>query len=273
MSCESRQIELAAIRLHVAIGTSGQAPLLMLHGLLYSGRMFEPLLPRLDARLRPIRPDFRGQGRSEVTRSGYDMDTLAADMIALIEALDLGPVHLLGFSMGGFVALRIALARPELLRSLALLNTSAEAEPPWTRLRYRTLNLAARWLGLAAVIDRVEPIMFSPEFLADPARRAEREAARAEVLANDPIGVTRAVAGVVSRAGLLERLDAIRLPTLVVASRQDAATPLVKGRRLAAAIPAARSIELPGGHMSTIEQPQALAEALNGFYAVVEPPR
>ena len=61
--------------------------------------------------------DFRGQGQSEVTRSGYDMETLYEDAVALIEQLGCAPCHFLGLSMGGFIGLRLAARRPELLQS------------------------------------------------------------------------------------------------------------------------------------------------------------
>ena len=73
--------------------------------------------------------DFRGQGQSEVTRSGYDMETLYEDAVALIEQLGCAPCHFLGLSMGGFLGLRLAAWHPELLRSLILLETSADPEP------------------------------------------------------------------------------------------------------------------------------------------------
>jgi 3-oxoadipate enol-lactonase len=65
--------------------------------------MFDAQVDALQSRFRCVRMDFRGQGESEVTRSGYDLDTLADDAIALIESLGGAPMHLLGFSMGGMV--------------------------------------------------------------------------------------------------------------------------------------------------------------------------
>lgn len=83
--------------------------------------------------------DLRGQGRSEHAESGLDLDNLAADAIELIWTLGLGPCHLVGFSMGTFVALRVAARRPELVRTLTLIGPSAEAEEPSNLPRYRLL--------------------------------------------------------------------------------------------------------------------------------------
>src|SRR5438552_10053419 len=111
--------------------------ILFLHGLLWGGWMFEPQMRALETTARCVAIDFRGQGGSEVTAGGYDMETLFADVVALIEALVLAPAHLVGLSMGGFVGMRIAARRPDLVRSLALLETSADPEPPENVPRYR----------------------------------------------------------------------------------------------------------------------------------------
>src|SRR5262249_22014148 len=102
--------------LHYEDTGPGREPIVFAHGLLWSGRMFEAQVAALKGRYRCITFDFRGQGQSEITRSGYDMDTLADDARALIEALGIAPCHFLGLSMGGFVAMRLAARRPELIR-------------------------------------------------------------------------------------------------------------------------------------------------------------
>ncbi len=260
-------VTLNGARLHVRVDGHGDEAIVFLHGLLFSGRMFEEQVNVLKSRYRCIRLDFRGQGNSEVTASGYDMDSLAADVIALIEALDCAPCHLVGFSMGGFVGLRVALARPDLLRSLVLMNTSAEAERGRTRLRYRLLNFVARRFGLKRVIGPVMPLMFSDAFMADPNQSARLKRWVDMVLANDRVGVTRAVAGVTERTGLLDRLEQIALPCLIISADQDRATPPALAERLNRAIHGSKLIRLPGvGHMSPAEAPAAVNGALAGFY-------
>src|SRR6266516_2952817 len=92
------------------------------HGLLMSGRMFDAQIDALRGEYRCIAIDWRGQGDSPPARSGYDMDTLAGDAIALIEQVVGEAVHFVGLSMGGFVGQRVAARRPELVRSLTLLD-------------------------------------------------------------------------------------------------------------------------------------------------------
>jgi pimeloyl-ACP methyl ester carboxylesterase len=80
-------------------------------------------------RFRCVAWDHRGQGRTEVTDTGYDMDTLADDAAALVAVLGIAPVHFVGLSMGGFVGMRVAARRPELIRSLALMGPPPTPSP------------------------------------------------------------------------------------------------------------------------------------------------
>lgn len=267
------RIEVNGAGLHVEDTGGNGAPVLFSHGLLWDTRLFAPQVAALRSQHRCIAYDHRGQGRSEVTASGYDMDTLAADAAALIEALGLAPVHFVGLSMGGFVGLRLAIERPALLRSLVLLDSSAEAEPAENLPRYRLLNLVARGFGLRPVAGRVMPILFGRSFLADPARAAERAEYRRRLLGNHRVGITRAVDGVISRAGVADRLDRIRVPTLIVVGEEDGATPPAKAEAMQRRIAGARLVRVAGaGHTSTLEQPEAVNAALAEFLAARAPP-
>src|SRR5260370_22859450 len=109
---------------------TGRGPALVFsHGLLWSSSMFRFQIAALRDRYRCVAFDFRGQGQSEVTRKGYDMDTLARDAAQLIEKLGAAPAHFVGLSMGGFIGMRLAARRGELLRSPGLFVTAGEHEP------------------------------------------------------------------------------------------------------------------------------------------------
>ena len=269
------EIQLPGARLHyedTGVPAVGAETIVFAHGLLWSGEMFAAQVAALAGRYRCVTFDFRGQGRSEVTRGGYDMDTLTADAAELIERLACAPCHFAGLSMGGFVALRLALRRPELLASLILLETTADPEPAESAKRYRLLNVVARWFGLRLVAGKVMPIMFGERFLTDPARAAERAAWRRRAIANHRVGISRAVAGVIERDGVADEIDRIRLPTLIVVGDQDAATPPVRSERLQALIPGSRLVVVPGaGHTSTVEEPTAVTAAIEGFLENLPP--
>jgi len=245
---------------------SGSETIVFAHGLLWSGRMFDAQVAALQDRHRCVTFDFRGQGRSAVTRDGYDMDTLAEDAAALLGALGAAPCHFAGLSMGGFVALRLGARRPELVRSLILMETSADPEPAENVPRYRQLGRVVRLVGLAPVAPRVMPIMFGRTFMTDPARAAERREWRRRMAANHRVGISRALNGVIERAGVYEEIDRITAPTLVIVGEQDVATVPEKARRIAGRIPGARLVTIPGaGHTSTVEQPAAVTAAIAEF--------
>lgn len=107
----------------------GPEAVVFAHGCLLDCRMFDVQVAALQGRYRCVAFDFRGQGRSEVTRGGYDMDSLTEDAACLIRSLGCAPCHFVGFSMGGFVGMRLAARHPGLLRSLAPVGTSASPEP------------------------------------------------------------------------------------------------------------------------------------------------
>ena len=252
--------------IHYEEDGGGRETIVFAHGLLFSGRMFESQIRTLKDRYRCVTFDFRGQGRSEVTRSGYDMDSLTQDAAGLIEALGCAPCHFVGLSMGGFVGMRLAARRPALLRSLVLLETSADPEPKENVGPYRRLNFVARWIGLKLVAERVMKILFGRKFLEDPARGALKEEWRCRLLANDRIGITRAVTGVIDRPGVHEEIGQVTLPTLIIVGDQDVATPLATAERIRALIPGSKLVVIPGaGHSSAIEEPEAVNRALVEF--------
>jgi 3-oxoadipate enol-lactonase len=235
--------------------------------------MFDAQVAELSDRFRCVTFDFRGQGQSEVTAGGYDMDTLSDDAAALIEALGCAPCHFVGLSMGGFIGMRLAARRPELIRSLVLMETSAEPEPAENVPRYRMLGGIVRLLGtvgMRLVMPRVMHIMFGRTFLGDPAREADRRLWREQGMANRPRGIVRALQGVIDRKPIAHELGKIAVPTLVMVGDEDVATVPAKAERIHAAIAGSRLVVIPGaGHTSSVEQPDVVNAALEGFLASV----
>ena len=194
--------------------------------------MFDAQVAQFKEHYRCVAFDFRGQGQSEVTRSGYDMETLYEDAIALIEQLGCAPCHFLGLSMGGFIGLRLAARHPELLRSLILLETTADPEPSENVAKYKQLTFVARWFGLGLVVDRVMPVMFGRTFLGDPVRALERREWRQRMSVNHRLGITRATTGVITRQGIESEIDKITVPTLILVGYEDVAVPPVHSQLL-----------------------------------------
>lgn len=265
------KLKVNGAEIHYESHGSGPETIVFSHGLLWSGRMFDDQVNALKERYRCITFDFRGQGQSEVTRSGYDLETLTGDAVALIEALEIRPCHFAGLSMGGIVGLRLAIHHPHLLKSLVLIASTADPELPENIGRYKLLNFIARWLSMRLVAKPVMELMFGQKFLTDPARAELREAWRQRLLANDRAGITRAVVGTISRAGVYEQLDQIKMPTLIIAGDQDAALGPANSERMHGRIQNSKFVIIPGaGHTSTVEEPEAVNDALAEFLAGVE---
>ena len=245
---------------------AGQEAIVFGHSLLFSGRMFDDQVVELKDHYRCVTFDFRGQGKSQVTQSGYDMDTLTEDARQVIERLGCVPCHFLGHSMGGFVGIRLAVRHPKLIKSLILVNTAADPEVKANLPRYNLLNFIARWIGPWAVASNVMPIFFGPNFLSDPARKQARKKWRQEIVANHPIGVTRAVKGVIAREDVNDLLNKIRVPTLIIAGEHDVPLPPEKSKRMHACIPNSRLVIIPNaGHMAPVEEPEAVNAAVKEF--------
>src|SRR5450759_2079283 len=105
-------MQINGAEIHYEEDGEGPETIAFAHGLLLSGRMFESQVRALRDRYRCVTFDFRGQGQSKVTASGYDMDSLADDAAGLIEALGGAPCHFVGLSLAGFVGMRVATRRP-----------------------------------------------------------------------------------------------------------------------------------------------------------------
>ncbi|WP_371169177.1 alpha/beta fold hydrolase [Aliiroseovarius sp. 2305UL8-7] len=254
------------VMLHYTDQGQGAETILFSHGLLFSGEMFAAQVSALSDDYRCITFDHRGQGQSDVAKDGYDMDTLTDDAAALIEALGIGPCHFVGLSMGGFVGMRLGLRKRELLKTLTLIETSADPEPKENHFRYKLLNVVARWFGLKAVVGKVMPIMFGQTFLKDDKRRAERQHWRSRIAASNRFGITRAVNGVIHRDGIYDQLPQMSVPTLILSGDEDVATTPEKSRRMHNAIKGSKLVSVPkAGHSATIEAPEAITKAISDF--------
>lgn len=171
-----------------------------------------------------------------------------------------------GLSMGGFVGMRLAIRHPQLLKSLVLMDTTADPEPEQNKRPYRRLAFIGRWLSFRLVLRPLMKIMFGRSFLENSSKTAEREKWRAHLLSLDPVGTARAAHGVIGREGVDDQLGAINTPTLIIVGDEDVATPPEKSERMRDGIDGARLKIIPGaGHSSSIEQPEAITRAIEDF--------
>jgi pimeloyl-ACP methyl ester carboxylesterase len=245
---------------------AGPETIVFSHGLLMDHSMFEAQRAAFSSRYRVIAYDHRGQGQSEDTGSGQDMETLTTDAASLVLALNAAPCHFAGLSMGGFIGLRLAARRPALVRSLTLMNTGPDREPWPARLRYGVLAQMVRLIGPGPFSGVAVKALFGETTRHSPQRRAMLEE-WAGKLRKRPRSVAEALLGVMQRGAVTtEEMRAIQCPTLIITGEDDTARPPKDSERLAAFIPGARLVRIPGsGHSSALEAPDAVISAMRGL--------
>lgn len=173
---------------------------------------------------------------------------------------------LAGLSMGGYVALEAFVRAPRRITQLALLDTRARPEAPADReRRAQFVELVRRERGFATLTRQMLPLMVHRSRLGDRPL-VEGIAAMARRVGVD--AYARQQAAIVSRRDFRPALRHVDVPTLVLCGREDELTPLDCSEEMAAAIPGARLVVLPGcGHMATLERPDEVNDALRAWLA------
>ncbi|MFF5533236.1 3-oxoadipate enol-lactonase [Streptomyces cinerochromogenes] len=238
---------------HLEEGPASAPPLLLGPSLGTSLALWDRVAPELSAAHRVIRWDLPGHGGSaaDLIGPGATVGELAALVLELADALGIDRFAYAGVSLGGAVGLHLAVHHPERLSSLAVLCSSAHfgGEAPWRERAERV-----RREGLAGLAEGADARWFTPGFSVPGLVRDHREA--------DP-GAYAACCDALAAFDLRDRLGDITVPTLLVAGRQDPATPPAHLRQIADAVPAATLVELPGAsHLAPAQCPRAVLTAL-----------
>jgi len=236
-------------------------PLLLLHGFTQTGRGWDEVVRHLAGeRYRPLAPDLRGHGIAAARRP-IDFQACTDDVLRLAA----GRFALVGYSMGGRLALHVALAKPERVSRLVLVSATAGIEDDDERARRHADDEAlARWMQ-TRLISEVADRWGTQQLFAEQSPEVAA-AARADRLGNDPLHLAAALRGIGTGAmkPLWERLHELALPVVVLAGERDAKF-VELGRRLAATLPQASLTIVEGaGHALTLEAPGAVAAAIDG---------
>jgi 2-succinyl-6-hydroxy-2,4-cyclohexadiene-1-carboxylate synthase len=235
--------------------------LVLLHGFAGTGRAWDPVIGDLGReRYTALAPDLRGHG-SRAGAAPVSFQAITADVLAAAPPrFALG-----GYSMGGRIALAIALAAPERISELILIATTAGIEDAGEREARRAAD--AR---LADAIEREDIGTFAERWLAQPLFAGDDEEAqrraRADIARNEPAGLAAALRGVGTgvMTPLWDRLGELTMPVLLLVGERDEKFTAL-GHRLAAAIPGAELEIVPGaGHALPRAAPAAVAQAING---------
>ena len=272
-----RIIEIDSVRIHVVETGDGPETVLLLHGFAANTFSWRATIPLLAETHRVVAMDFPGFGFSD-RRSDINLGAAAqaARALAVLDHLGIARATLVGHSMGGGIAQRLALLAPERVARLVLVaSVDAGVTPPWQR---RAARLAPISTAVMRLFGRFPSLV----------RRFTRRSLRRIVF--DPAHVTAAVVqgyavpslipGTAQCIGRMARdaigvpaapIEQIAAPVLVVDGERDRVIPASVTARLAEVIPGARHVVIPRtGHLVPEEQPVAFVEALRTFFAATE---
>jgi pimeloyl-ACP methyl ester carboxylesterase len=246
---------------------AGDRAVVFVHGFPFRASSWEPQIPVVVASgRRALAPDLPGFGRSAVPadRSAYSIDGYADLVAALVGGLGLGPVVLVGLSMGGYIALAVARRHPEVLAGLVLADTRADPDSAEGR-RNRSDQQA-----LVEERGDVTPLVdgLLTRLLADTGpRHAEVGATLGDMMRSTaPAGWIGALEAMKQRRDQTDLLPRIVVPTLVVVGEGDAIAPVDVAEAMAEAIPGARFEVVPGaGHVANLENPDVFNRVFSEF--------
>lgn len=247
-------------------------PVLLVQGTGIAGQAWRPQIAALRERFRVISFDNRGVGDSTLGAAPLTVERMATDALAVLDDAGIERAQIVGHSLGGLIALALALHRPDRVRSLALLCTFADGGPvaaarPWIVWVGLRTRIGTRRMRRNAFLEMIVP----HSILAG----VDRDAMASEIaevfgrdLADQP-SIAMAQLRALSRCDLTPRLGELaRIPTLVVAGAEDRIAPPELGRALAAGIPDARYHELAAAaHALTIHRADELNAPLSEHLA------
>lgn len=242
-------------------------PLVLLHGWALHSGLWGPLVPRLARRFRVHAVDLPGHGHSAAVEP-YTLDAVTDAVAASTRGVE-EPLTVLGWSLGGIVAMHWALRAPERIARLVLVCTTPRfaAGPDWPHAMAETT--LARFGDELRVAWRQTLLRFlSLQVQGSEHGRAALAAMRHEIFTRGepaPVVLAHALDALAS-IDLRDRVPRLSQPTQIVAGERDALTPAAASAWLAGALPHARYVAIPGaGHAPFLSHPDAFAAALDGF--------
>lgn len=256
------EIEVNGVRTFYVEYGSGD-PVVLVHGLGGTGTdIFKRLLAPLSEQHRVVAYDLRGSGQSSVTPGPYKVELLADDLDALLTALGLDTVALVGHSLGGGIVLDYAATRPDRVRAavgIGAVTGLPEQGKEWMEARAQTVESQ----GMAAVAETVATNGLAPSFR--EANPEEFQELVSLISSNDTAGYAAQCRALVAM-DVTSRLPELRCPVLLVCGEKDQASPPAANNANAALIPNARVVELADtAHIIPWEKPDQLLAELTAF--------
>jgi len=242
---------------------TGSPTALLLHGLGANGESWILQVPEfINWNFRVLAPDTRGFGKSSYPGGSVRIADLSGDVVALLHHLKVETTYTIGISMGGTLALQIALEYPQLVKKLVLVNTFASLRPDrlsvwfYFALRFIMVHTVGLPAQAKAVSERIFPA---------PDQTPLRMVLQQQICQASPEGY-RAAMRALGLFNISSRLGEIHCPTLVVTGENDSTVPPKNQAVLVKHISSARQIVIPGaGHAVSVEKPELFNRILIDF--------
>jgi len=233
------------------------------HALGATRHLWDDVAPALAGQYRLLRYDTRGHGGSEVPPGPYTLAQMAEDVVELLDALGMARTHFVGMSMGGLVAMQLALSHPSRVQSLVLCDTTACYGESRRGMWEERIQIAETAGMTEELIERTMEIWFTEAYRSAEKARVDR--VRDMLRRTDPRGYVAAIRAI-GFVDLTERLAGIRCPTLVVVGADDPGTPPSMAQVLVERIPGARLRILPAArHAAVIERAAEFTRLVSDF--------
>lgn len=244
--------------------THGQGEaLLLIAGIGYGTWLWAKQIPELSRYFYVIAFDNRGVGRSDKPDSEYTVSLLASDAFELLRALEIERAHILGISLGGFIAQQLALDHPEIINKLILCSTS-HGGPNMILPKGEVLQFMAFGAGKETFQQGLE-LAFSTEYLEKHSEEIAQLTAPMRRHPQPRYAYLRQFMAPLS-FNSEPRLHELTMPVLVLAGEADRVVPVENSRRLAAQLPNARLVTFPGaGHLVMVERAREVNKIIIDF--------
>jgi 3-oxoadipate enol-lactonase len=241
-------------------GAEGAPWLTFSHSLACSLRMWDGQVAAFKDSFRILVYDTRGHGESEAPKGPYTLDTLAEDLRALLEELDIKRTHFVGLSMGGMIGQVLVLTDPGLFERVVLADTG-HTQTPETRKQWEERISTAETKGMQPL---VQPTL--ERWFTEPFRKSKPEVVKkiADLIQRTPVPGYVGCCQAISNLNTTARLKEIKRPVLAIAGEQDAAAPGT--RYIGENVPGAKLVMIPqAAHIANIEQAETFNRALREF--------
>lgn len=265
-------MEIRGINLHVEVKGTG-FPILLLHGLSSHLGFFQPIAEYLYPPYQIVSFDCRGHGKSDRPAT-FSLEDHIDDAIGVLDALNIEPVYILGYSMGSYIAMGVAIQQPERVEKLVLINPKAKADGS-SAARFQNEH-AYKLKGMSP--NEIEETLHDHLFA--PTTPPEIKGIHLELLQRQEIAglaltteENNAAIRALMRFDFTDYLCNIAAKTLVVSGKYDLTNPPALGQEIANAIPGARFEVLEkSGHMPLYEEPEKLKSLIGEFFGLPDHP-